>query len=54
MVQFGDRFAPLGELAEVRFGVKSGKDEFFFPRDASRECLDKFRTFHEFRRECRS
>lgn len=51
MDQFGNQFAPLGELAEVRFGVKSGKDEFFYPRDVSRECLDRFRAFHEFQQE---
>jgi hypothetical protein len=51
MDRFSERFAPLGELAEVRFGVKSGKDEFFFPRDVSQECLDRFPAFHEFRQE---
>ncbi len=51
MDRFGDRFAALGELAEIRFGVKSGKDEFFFPRDVSQECLDRFPTFHEFKQE---
>jgi methylase of polypeptide subunit release factors len=51
MDRFGARFAPLGELAEIRFGVKSGKDEFFFPRDVSRECLDRVRAFHQFRQE---
>ena len=51
MDRFADRFAPLGELAEIRFGVKSGKDEFFFPRDVSRECLDRVPAFHQFRQE---
>ena len=51
MDDFGDRFAPLGELAEVRFGVKSGKDEFFFPRDCSQDCLQRFPAFHEFQQE---
>ncbi len=51
MDRFGDRFAPLGELAEIRFGVKSGKDEFFFPRDVSRECLGRVPAFHQFRQE---
>jgi len=37
--EFGDRFAPLGEIAEVRFGVKSGKDSFFFPIDHTTEAL---------------
>jgi hypothetical protein len=35
----GDRFASLGELAEIRFGVKSGRDDFFYPKDNSEECL---------------
>ncbi len=33
------RWVPLGELAEVRFGVKSGKDCFFFVRDVSAQML---------------
>lgn len=37
--KYGDRLTPLGELAEVRFGVKTGKDEFFFVRDCSEEFL---------------
>jgi type I restriction-modification system DNA methylase subunit len=28
-----ERFIPLGQIAEVRFGVKSGCDKFFFPQD---------------------
>ncbi len=31
--EFGEQLKPLGELAEVRFGVKSGKVELFFPVD---------------------
>ncbi len=38
---YGENFTPLGALAEVRFGVKSGKDAFFFPVDCSEECLSK-------------
>lgn len=37
--KYGDRFAPLGELAEIRFGVKSGKDDFFYPKDITKKCL---------------
>lgn len=51
MDRLGEKFASLGELAEIRFGVKSGKDEFFFPRDISAQCLEKFPAFHEFRQE---
>jgi hypothetical protein len=38
---YGDRLVPLGELAEVRFGVKSGCDKFFFPRDITERCLEE-------------
>ncbi|MEW6236912.1 MAG: N-6 DNA methylase [Candidatus Omnitrophota bacterium] len=46
--QYGNRFVALGDIAEVRFGVKSGKDCFFFPKDCSAECLDKYRYPFEF------
>jgi len=35
----GSRFTPLADIAEVRFGVKTGNDSFFFPIDASDQCL---------------
>jgi hypothetical protein len=31
MEQYGDAFVPLGDVAEVRFGVKSGCDKFYTP-----------------------
>jgi len=31
----GSRLVPLGQLAEIRFGVKSGADAFFFVRDVT-------------------
>lgn len=37
--RFRDRLVPLGEIAVVRRGITSGKDDFFFPRDASADCL---------------
>lgn len=46
----GDRLVPLAELADIRFGVKSGKDAFFLPKDATDAALgahadpDAFRT----------
>lgn len=40
--RYGDRFTSLGELAVIRFGVKSGKDDFFYPKDATKECLSAF------------
>jgi hypothetical protein len=33
----GSRLVPLGQLAEIRFGVKSGADDFFFVRDVTEE-----------------
>jgi hypothetical protein len=38
---FGDRLTPLGNITDVRFGVKTGKDCFFFPKDCSEDCLRK-------------
>jgi len=35
----GDKFTPLGQIANVRFGVKTGCDTFFFPRDVTQEKL---------------
>lgn len=37
--RLGDRLVPVGQLADVWFGVKSGKDDFFFPKDCSSDCL---------------
>ncbi len=48
---FGDRFVPLGELAEIRFGVKSGNDGFFYPKDVSDDCLTKTADAAAFERE---
>jgi len=49
MRRFGDRFVPLGEIAEIRFGVKSGCDAFFMPKDVTAEMLDKYRNDRAFR-----
>ncbi|MBA2352814.1 MAG: N-6 DNA methylase, partial [Burkholderiales bacterium] len=49
--KYGGRFAPLGALAEIRFGVKSGKDSFFFPRDCSADCLTRIADAAGFERE---
>ncbi|MEI8325599.1 MAG: N-6 DNA methylase, partial [Betaproteobacteria bacterium] len=40
--RYGGRFTSLGELSEIRFGVKSGKDDFFYPKDTTKECLAAF------------
>ena len=45
---YGSRLAPLGNIAEVRFGVKSGKDCFFFPINCSEQCLADYHDPTEF------
>jgi len=37
----GSQLVPLGQLAEIRFGVKSGADDFFFVRDVTDEEVAK-------------
>lgn len=39
MDRHSERFVPLGQLANIWFGVKSGKDVFFFPKDVTELCL---------------
>jgi hypothetical protein len=48
MMEHGSSFVPLDDLAEVRFGVKSGCDAFFFPTDISSEALS-IKDSHEFK-----
>jgi hypothetical protein len=36
---YKDRFVRLGEVAEVKFGIKSGCDAFFMPRDVTAKIL---------------
>lgn len=43
-----NRFAPLGEIADIKFGVKSGKDAFFFPIDATQDALEQEQDPDEF------
>ena len=37
MRRFGKRFVALGEIAAIRFGVKTGCDAFFMPKDMTAE-----------------
>ncbi|MBZ5536871.1 MAG: N-6 DNA methylase [Acidobacteriia bacterium] len=37
----GSRLVPLGQLAEIRFGVKSGADDFFYVRDVTEDEITK-------------
>jgi len=39
--RFEEQFCMLGDLASVRFGVKTGKDAFFYPKDVSRSVLEQ-------------
>lgn len=39
MRRYGNRFVQFGEIATIRFGVKSGCDAFFMPRDVSARML---------------
>ncbi|MBL8880210.1 MAG: hypothetical protein JNG88_13915 [Phycisphaerales bacterium] len=50
MRRFGRRFVALGEIANVRFGVKSGCDAFFMPRDVTAEVLRDAGTDAAFKR----
>lgn len=49
MREFGHRFTRVGEIATIRFGIKSGCDAFFMPRNVSGELLDKYPTELEWR-----
>lgn len=44
MREFGNRFARLGDIAAIRYGILSGCDAFFMPRNVTREILDKYRN----------
>lgn len=39
MDKYGAAFVPMWEIADVRFGIKSGCDDFFFPEDHSADAL---------------
>lgn len=41
LTRYGKHFSPLGEVSDIRFGVKSGKDGFFFPIDVTEEILQR-------------
>ena len=36
---YGNRLVRLGEIADIRFGIKSGCDAFFMPRDVTAEVM---------------
>jgi hypothetical protein len=58
MREFGQRFTRLGEVATITYGIKSGCDAFFMPRNVSAELLRKHQGELEWRalplmRRCR-
>ena len=50
MQRFRDSFTPLGQIVDLRFGVKTGCDAFFMPRDVSKELLTRTEDAKEFRK----
>ena len=42
-------FVPLHQVADVKFGIKSGCDKFFFPKDVTEACLKKYVDPHKFK-----
>ncbi len=50
MREFGSRFVPLGEIADIRRGITSGCDAFFMPHDVTRWALEAAPSDAEFRR----
>ncbi|MBZ5672075.1 MAG: N-6 DNA methylase [Acidobacteriia bacterium] len=58
MREFGHRFARVGEIASIKYGILSGCDGFFMPRNVSAEILHKHQSELEWRllplmRRCR-
>lgn len=49
MRRFCKRFVALGEIASVRFGVKTGCDAFFMPKDITADMLAKHESDRAFR-----
>jgi methylase of polypeptide subunit release factors len=49
MRRFGGRFVMLGEIATLRYGVKTGCDAFFTPRDVTAKMLARYDTDRSFR-----
>lgn len=50
MKEFGGKFVPLGAIVGIRFGVKTGCDAFFMPRDVTAEILAKTENDKEFKK----
>lgn len=39
--RYGHRLVPLSDIAEIKRGITSGCDKFFFPRDITERCLEE-------------
>src|SRR5260370_29822585 len=50
MKRFGSQFTGIGEIAELRFGIKSGCDAFFMPHDISKLTLETLTNDASFKR----
>jgi hypothetical protein len=46
---YGRNFALLVDVVNIRRGITSGKDCFFFPKDCSTDCLDTYKDPIEFK-----
>jgi len=51
MEKYRARFVPLGEVVDIRFGVKTGCDAFFMPKDVTEWSLRTFEDPKEFRQD---
>lgn len=51
MRKYSSGFVPLGEIADVRFGVKSGCDAFFMPHDITRSALQLHANDADFKKQ---
>jgi methylase of polypeptide subunit release factors len=51
MEKYRSRFVPLGEIVDIRFGVKTGCDAFFMPKDVTEWALATFEDPKEFRKD---
>jgi hypothetical protein len=49
MRRFAKRFVALGEIATIRFGVKTGCDAFFMPKDITEKMIEEHESDRAFR-----
>jgi hypothetical protein len=51
MAKYRSRFVPLGEIVGIRFGVKTGCDAFFMPKDVTEWALRTFENPKAFKED---